>query len=449
MDVDIKELARTDMREAMRKEIKRNQDFVDRNWIKRNTPREVKEAVFYAMARNNALYHFLLIADPIPQRLQGTVMITEEFKDLMHRAGAKNYPLEIKRKAELDLYYDYTHLDYKRRRHFIDKVLPKKPRSIEVFEYVGKIFGLIILTGLRLWWVLLIVFIGWGVYSSSTQPSNYSKSSSGHSNTFESGGVSGGNPISKPVSDSPQVKDGSGQAGFGNGGVSGHDAPSSAETIDNVSSGRTIKESTTGQSTILEPKSISTKSDDEKFDVKEGYFTLGSTKDEVISVMSEPDTQSSSSFSYGFSLVFFNNDKVSEWSKIDRDLKVSIGDKKGGAEPFTVGSTRRQVVDAMGTPSSANTDSFTYGHSLVFFDTGGKVSGWSKIGGSPLKVKFGEKVVGAEPFKVGSTVNEVVSVMGTPDTYNATSLGYGYSLVFFQNGKVSSYKNISKNLKVK
>jgi hypothetical protein len=34
VDADIKELARTDMREAMKKEIERNQDIIDRNWIK-------------------------------------------------------------------------------------------------------------------------------------------------------------------------------------------------------------------------------------------------------------------------------------------------------------------------------------------------------------------------------------------------------------------------------
>ncbi|GKS14987.1 hypothetical protein YDYSY3_59870 [Paenibacillus chitinolyticus] len=46
MKIGIKELAKINMREAMRKEIKTNQEFIDCNQIKRNTPREVKEAVF-------------------------------------------------------------------------------------------------------------------------------------------------------------------------------------------------------------------------------------------------------------------------------------------------------------------------------------------------------------------------------------------------------------------
>jgi len=45
--------------------------------------------------------------------------------------------------------------------------------------------------------------------------------------TFSSGGVSHGNSTPKSVSNAPQVRDSSGAAGFGNGGVSGHDADSS------------------------------------------------------------------------------------------------------------------------------------------------------------------------------------------------------------------------------
>ncbi|OPH61222.1 hypothetical protein BC351_14870 [Paenibacillus ferrarius] len=46
-------------------------------------------------------------------------------------------------------------------------------------------------------------------------------------NTFGQGGVSGGNSSNKSVSDAPQVKDGSKQVGFGNGGKSGHDSSDS------------------------------------------------------------------------------------------------------------------------------------------------------------------------------------------------------------------------------
>ncbi|WP_317957413.1 hypothetical protein [Paenibacillus chitinolyticus] len=404
-----------------------------------------------------ALSQFLLLTDPTPAKLQGKVIITNEFRSLMNRAGATKYPLEIKRKAELELLYDYTHIDYKRQRCFIDQILPEKPKAIEIIESAGRLIGFIILTGFRFWWVILIVFVGWGIYSNSSQPSHIPNTSSGHSNTFGANGTLGGNSTSKSVTDSPQVKDGSGQAGFGNGGLSGHDALDTSEATITGSTkkatGPTISESSevTSRKNITanhSSKAVPIKSAQNMFDHKEGHFTLGSTKDEVIAVMGEPDTEFNTSISYGFSLVFFNKDKVSGWSQIHHNLKVSIGDKKSGAQPFTVGSTKRQVVDAMGTPSAVNGSTFSFGYSQVFFDAVGKVSGWSQID-SRLNVNLGDIVEGAEPFKVGSTIDEVVAVMGTPDSYNATSISYGYSIVFLQNGKVSSFSDISKNLKVK
>jgi outer membrane protein assembly factor BamE (lipoprotein component of BamABCDE complex) len=475
LNPELVELAKTNVREAMKKEIEINQQLVDNSSVlHRNTARIKKEAVFYAMARNDAIRYFLNLDEskqdewkksiPTHGRMIHSVNSSEmsaDYKNLMYRISSTSYAPSIKRSAEVNLYFDYTHADYKRRRYFLDEELPERPKSSVLWkkfwdildtvgEYISGFFAACVWLGIISFLVIAFFFDDSSSNTSSSTSSSH-RTSSGNGNTFGAGGVSGGNSSSKSVSNSPQVKDGSGQAGFGNGGKSGHDAPSSAETkasgsisgnkiatvtIDNVSSGKTTEEST-GRSMIPKLTPISTESDEDKFDVKEGCFSIGSTKDEVISVMGEPDTKASSSFSYGFSLVFFNNDKVSGWSKIDRDLKVSIGDKKEGAAPFTVGSTKRQVVDAMGTPSSTNTNSFTYSYSLVFFDTGGKVSGWSEID-RELKVTIGDKKEGAAPFTVGSTIDEVVAVMGTPDSYNATSLSYGYSLIFFQNGKVST-----------
>ncbi|MDQ0878989.1 hypothetical protein QFZ77_007648, partial [Paenibacillus sp. V4I3] len=61
---------------------------------------------------------------------------------------------------------------------------------------------------------------------------------------------------------------------------------------------------------------------------------------------------------------------------------------------------------------------------------------------------LGEKVAGAGPFKVGSTVKDVLAVMGTPDSYSASSMSYGHSLVFFSDGVVTSYSDINNNLKI-
>ena len=49
---------------------------------------------------------------------------------------------------------------------------------------------------------------------------------------------------------------------------------------------------------------------------------------------------------------------------------------------------------------------------------------------------------------MGSTKDEVLAIQGTPDSIIGTSFSYGYSSVNFQGDKVSSWSNISKNLKV-
>jgi hypothetical protein len=56
-------------------------------------------------------------------------------------------------------------------------------------------------------------------------------------------------------------------------------------------------------------------------------------------------------------------------------------------------------------------------------------------------------------FTIGSTEDEVIRVMGDPDSYRDVSFikifEYGMSSVTFENGKVKSYDNSDGNLKVK
>lgn len=57
-------------------------------------------------------------------------------------------------------------------------------------------------------------------------------------------------------------------------------------------------------------------------------------------------------------------------------------------------------------------------------------------------------------FTIGSTEDEVLAVMGDPTSYDDMgSLGkrfqYGLSTVYFENGKVESYSNLGRNLKLR
>lgn len=176
-------------------------------------------------------------------------------------------------------------------------------------------------------------------------------------------------------------------------------------------------------------------------------FTLGSSKEEVEAIMGAPDSNIFDSWSYKFSNLQFDNDKVIGWSNISRNLKVSIGNKKNDAKPVTIGSTKQQVVDAMGTPDSMMANTWGYAFSTIEFDNE-KVIGWSNISHN-LIIFLGQKKQNAEPIKVDSTKQNVLDVMGTPDSINDYLWGYAFSTIQFRDGKVTGWSNISNNLKIK
>ncbi|GAB6989432.1 hypothetical protein [Paenibacillus pini] len=464
MDYDLKELARYDMFKAMEQEMIRNEELIRLTVINRRSPREIKESVFYAMARNNSIKHFLELSEQKPENLLDYVPVSEDFKNLMLKVGAKRYPLEIKRNAERSLYGDYTHVDYKRQIHLLDQELPEKPRFSVMIEKIGNTIGIIIAGAFSIWWVFLIVFLVWANYLSENKPNHLTVSTSGHNNTFGQGGIYRGNSILKSVSDQDQVEDGSAQSGFGNGGKSGQDSSSSSQqnatssiggNSIKIPSNKSISNVSTNSvthnpiSTKDVDAKINPKSQPEVFEAKDGFFGIGSTMDEVIFIMGEPESKTITIFNYDFSSVYFSNNKVSGWSNIGNTLKVFIGDKVDNTKSFTLGSSRKQVINAAGTPTTYQRNSFSYGFSSVYFDDNGRIKGWSIIGNDHFNVKLGEKVEGAMPFSIGSTIEDVVAVMGTPDSYNSQGLGYDFSTVYIVDGKVSKVSNISNNLKYK
>jgi hypothetical protein len=218
------ELAKTNIREAMKKEIEINQQLIDSRVVHRNTNRYIKIEVFTAMARNNALHHFLNLhqSQQLPDILKSSIP-SEEYKKFMYRISATSYASSVKADAEYQLFRDYTHADYKKKRYFLDESLPEQSKSSKVWGKFVDITGIIISWSFLLGVITLIIWAFWNSDNSSSGTSSHSSTGRG---TFGSGGVSGGNANQKSVSDMSQVKDNSQQAGFGNGGKSGHDAPS-------------------------------------------------------------------------------------------------------------------------------------------------------------------------------------------------------------------------------
>ncbi len=192
----------------------------------------------------------------------------------------------------------------------------------------------------------------------------------------------------------------------------------------------------------------------------ETFITLGSNQDEVINVMGTPDAindyYSFVEWSYELSSIKFdNNGKVIGWYDLSNNLKVNLGEKDLNSPFITLGSTKQDVINAMGTPDSIN-DYYSFiewGYELssIKFDNNGKVIGWNDLSKN-LKVSLGEKDLNSPSITLGSTEQDVINAMGTPDSindyYSFTEWGYELSSIQFDNsGRVIKWNNLSNNLR--
>ena len=99
------------------------------------------------------------------------------------------------------------------------------------------------------------------------------------------------------------------------------------------------------------------------------YFTIGSTRDEVVAVQGEPDAFTASALQYGSSIVVFKDDRVASWMDGNPHLKARLPLDMLGAKVgyFTVGSRKDEVVAIQGQPDGTTPTSFRYGLSAVYF----------------------------------------------------------------------------------
>ena len=113
---------------------------------------------------------------------------------------------------------------------------------------------------------------------------------------------------------------------------------------------------------------------------KRDSFTVGSTKDEVLNVQGTPTRLSGNEFSYDYSTVQFRNDRVDSWNDISKILKTKMMpsapvESKGF---FTIGSTKDEVLNVQGTPTRLNANEFSYDYSTIQFRDG-RVKSWHDI----------------------------------------------------------------------
>jgi hypothetical protein len=188
---------------------------------------------------------------------------------------------------------------------------------------------------------------------------------------------------------------------------------------------------------------------------QQGYFTVGSTKNDVLAIQGTPDRFTDESFQFGLSSVYFDsNGHVTGWeNSAFKELKVRMLPRVASARGyFAIGSSKDEVLAIQGTPDRFTDTSFIYGLSSVYFDADGRVISWENSAFKELKVRMLAKVAPARRyFSIGSTKDEVLAVQGTPDRFTDSSFRYGLSSVYFEgDGRVTSWENSAfKELKVR
>jgi G3E family GTPase len=151
-----------------------------------------------------------------------------------------------------------------------------------------------------------------------------------------------------------------------------------------------------------------------------------------------------------FGVVLFQLDEKTEDTEQYQDAPSSLS--QDSKTYFTIGSTKSDVLSLQGAPSRMIGDTWFYDASQVAFSND-RVIGYSNNSGN-LHMKLLPKTDDAHIrakgyFTIGSTKDEVIALQGTPNAVIGNIWTYDLSEVTFHNEKVVNYSNASKNLKIK
>ena len=155
-------------------------------------------------------------------------------------------------------------------------------------------------------------------------------------------------------------------------------------------------------------------------DSSKGFIKIGSSKDDVRKILGEPIeiNETYKRWYYGKSYVEFNSRYEVQVINNTGSIKISMGEKEANAKPIKIGSTADDVIKLMGTPDSINNvyRRWYYGGSYVEFNSVYEVQAINNT--ESIKISMGEKKPNANPIKIGSKIDDVIKLMGTPDSIN-------------------------------
>jgi hypothetical protein len=133
-----------------------------------------------------------------------------------------------------------------------------------------------------------------------------------------------------------------------------------------------------------------------------------------------------------------------------RMLPMASTEDRYDSEFFSLGSTKDEVLRAQGTPTMVEGNKWSYGFSEIYFK-GGMVTGFNnffnnlKVAMRPSKDSSAALTRGY--FTVGSNQDEVLAIQGTPTIVQGNLWSYHLSDVLFADGKVRSVNDFSGILK--
>jgi len=148
-------------------------------------------------------------------------------------------------------------------------------------------------------------------------------------------------------------------------------------------------------------------------------FKVGSTEEEVVSILGKPNWFTDTVYSYGLSRVYFRNGRVTSWYS-------------SPSEPLHSKLATATPVDKTNIK-------------------GDRVTSWYSSSSKPLHPKLAAATpTNKTHITVGSTEGEVVFILGKPNWFTDTVYSYGLSRVYFRNGRVTSwYSSPANPLKVR